>query len=109
MGRVKTFRISETGDSFSTYCPLIEFTTKAGETVIFDTRMCSSKRPYEPGQSITVIYDPQDPQKAQVDSFLGKYIFPAIAVVMGVVFIFLGLLEFAVNTFVRKLREKMAG
>ena len=107
VGRVKTFRISEGDEGGSTYCPIIEFTTKTGETITFDTRMCSSKRPYEPGQSITVFYDPQNPQKAQVDSFFGKYTFPAIAAVIGVVFVFFGLLDFVVNAFVRKLRERM--
>ena len=108
-GVVKTFRLSEGSEGGSTYCPLIEFITKEGETITFDTRMCSSKKPYEAGEAVKVFYDPQNPQKAQVDDFWSKYLLTTIAFVLGVVFTLFTLLEFVVNSFVKRLRERIAG
>ncbi|MDX1379382.1 MAG: DUF3592 domain-containing protein [Anaerolineales bacterium] len=105
-GRVKTFQLSDNVDGGMTYCPLIEFTTDRGETVVFNTLVCSNPAPYEPGEEVTIFYDPLDPTNAQVDEFWSKYTGPFAIGVSGLVILLVAWIQARVSFFVQKITGK---
>jgi len=108
-GFVKTYRISEDSESGgSSYCPLIEFTTKSGQTVTLDTHVCSDPAPREIGEQVTVLYDPDNIEKHQTDDFWGKYIWPFAAAAIGVFFILLELFNVGVRSLVQKINNRLS-
>jgi len=107
-GTVKTFRLSENTESGGTsYCPLIEYTAKSGETFLFNTLICSSPAPYEPGEQVTVFYEPGNPENRQVDSFWGKYIWPFTAAIFGLGIIILELIFSVIRSFTQNLTNRI--
>ena len=107
-GTVKTFRISEDSEIGGTsYCPLIEYTAKSGETFLFNTLICSSPAPYEPGEQVTVFYEPGNPENRQVDSFWGKYVWPFTAGSLGVLVILLELINLGIKSLVQKMKGRL--
>ena len=108
IGRVKTYRISEDAESGgSSYCPLIEFTTKSGQTITLDTHICSDPAPREVGEQVTVLYNPDNPEEHQTDDFWGKYIWPFAAAAVGVSFITLELFNLGIQSLIQKMRNRL--
>ncbi len=50
------------------------------------------------GQSIAVRYDTTDPQKAEVDSAMSRWLVPGCMVVMGLGFLGMGLVFLVIGT-----------
>jgi len=107
-GYVKTYRISDNTESGGTsYCPLIEFTTKSGQTITFDTHICTDPPPREVGEQVMVLYNPGNPEEHRTDDFWGKYIWPFAAAAVGVFFIILELFNLWVQSLVQKMRNRL--
>jgi hypothetical protein len=69
--------------------PQFVFTTSAGRSVQFTSKDGSTAQPYEDGQAVPVLYDPDEPTHAVLDSFWSLW---AATVVLGVFALgFLGL------------------
>jgi hypothetical protein len=69
-GTVTSFTIDTSTDSqgFSstTYCPSVEYTTTTGDTYETLINECSSPRPFDVGDTVTVLYNPAAPDQAQL-------------------------------------------
>ena len=78
------------------YCPLVRFTTTSGQVVEFLSDYGSQPAMHKVGQSVAVRYDPQAPEKAEIDSPLARWLVPGIMLVMGLGFIVLGCMLTAV-------------
>lgn len=57
---------SESNDS--AYSPVVEFTTKKGETSQFESNIQSNPPSYRKGDQVPVLYDPSNPSRAHIDS-----------------------------------------
>lgn len=68
------------------YYPIIQFGTEAGEDVEFRGSMGSSSPSYRRGERVTVLYRPQAPQDARIDSFGGLWAGSLITGGMGFLF-----------------------
>jgi hypothetical protein len=73
------------------YCPIVDFTTAAGQPVRFQSEFGTMPASHEVGQSIAVRYDPNNPQKAEVDSATSRWLVPGCMIGMGVLFLGMGL------------------
>lgn len=73
------------------YCPTVDFTTAAGQTVRFQSEFGTMPASQPVGQSVAVRYDPNDPQKAEVDSAASRWLVPGCMIGMGVLFLGMGL------------------
>jgi hypothetical protein len=73
------------------YCPTVDFTTAAGQPVRFQSEFGTMPASHEVGQSIAVRYDPNNPQKAEVDSATSRWLVPGCMIGMGVLFLGMGL------------------
>jgi len=76
----------------TTYCPLVRYTTKAGQTLTYDSDVCSSPADYKVGDQVQVYYDPQDPGKAQIKNFWSQYLQSITMGGLGLPFVGLGAL-----------------
>lgn len=95
-GKVADFRTMEDDDGSLVYCPIIDFSTQDSRNGSFEGT-CASPAPYKLGDPVKVIYDPQDPDKAQVQSILDEYLIPGILSLVGLPFFCFGLWSFFMN------------
>lgn len=66
------------------YFPVIRFTTAAGATITA-TSKSSKGEGYPIGQSISVLYDPNDPNNLEIDAGWSRWFFVAIATFFALV------------------------
>ena len=76
--------------SAGVYCPLVQFTTASGQPVRFESGFGTMPASHRVGQTIAVRYDPDDPQKAEVDSATSRWLVPGCMAAMGLGFLGMG-------------------
>jgi len=69
----------------SIFCPVVEFTTVTGEKIRFTSEFGSRPAGHDVGQSVNVRYEAADPQKAEIESTMNRWLVPLILVFMGVI------------------------
>jgi len=69
----------------SILCPVVEFTVPSGEKIRFTSDFGSRPAGHKIGQSVNVRYDAADPQKAEIESTMNRWLVPLILVFMGIV------------------------
>jgi hypothetical protein len=72
------------------YCPVVEFTTAAGQAVRFESQFGTMPATHQVGQVVAVRYEAADPQKAEVDSATSRWLVPGCMIGMGLGFLILG-------------------
>lgn len=85
--------IEKKSDDGYTYAPKITFLDKADSREITFISQTSSNPPaYKVGENLNIIYDPNNPEKAKIDSFfnlwLGEILFSAIGLIFFIIGIF---------------------
>lgn len=66
----------------TTFAPRIEFQTKTGQTITFVTSVSTFPAP-RVGDSVTVLYHPNNPTDATLDAFLFKHTIEVVLFLMG--------------------------
>jgi hypothetical protein len=74
------------------YCPVVKYTTKAGQTLTIDSDVCSSPADYAVGDQVQVYYNPGSPSQAQIRNFWSQNLEAVSMTGMGLPFAFLGLI-----------------
>ena len=82
---------------------MVNFTAANGQAVYYDASdFCANPPRYQMGQTIKVLYDPQNPNHVQFAGFVGEF-------GEGILFTFLGLVFFLFGVWVyfwaRKMRQ----
>lgn len=77
------------------HCPVVEFTTAAGERIEFESDFGTSPATHAVGEPIAVRYDPALPKQATLDSIGAKWFTPVLMTAMGLLFMFLGVVFLA--------------
>jgi hypothetical protein len=74
-GTVTDFSVStDADDNSESYCPQVRYTTKAGQTLTYDSNFCSSPPAYDVGQKVELYYDPKKPEDVQMKGFWVQYL-----------------------------------
>ena len=73
------------------YHPVVRFTTAEGRTVQFVSGTGSSPASQSEGDSVEVLYDPDDPQDAKLSGFFDLWLWPFALSALGVAFLVFGL------------------
>ena len=73
------------------YCPVIEFSTAAGQPVRFESEFGTMPASHRVGQTIAVRYGLANPQSAEVDSATANWFVPGCTIAMGLLFFAMGL------------------
>lgn len=79
-----TDRITASGRA-SMICPVVEFTVPSGEKIRFTSEFGSRPAGHKIGQSVNVRYDAADPQKAEIESTMNRWLVPLILAFMSMV------------------------
>jgi hypothetical protein len=79
-----TDRITASGRA-SMICPAVEFTIPSGEKIRFTSEFGSRPAGHKVGQSVNVRYEAADPQKAEIESPMNRWLVPLILGFMGVI------------------------
>jgi hypothetical protein len=72
------------------YRPHVGFIDAAGQRRTFVSNLGSNPASYARGDKVTVIYDPANPARAEIDSFLARYLGTLVFGAFGAVFATLG-------------------
>jgi len=72
------------------YNPKVKFTAGDGRSFTFTSRVGGGKRPAD-GETLSVIYDPRQPEEAEIASFGSMWAFPLVLTFFGVPFFLSGL------------------
>ena len=70
--------------------PVIEFVSEKENTIRFSPNISSNPPMYDIGEIVEVIYDPQNPQNANIDQFLILWLSPLTIFLVGVGMVTLG-------------------
>lgn len=62
------------------YSPVIEFTANNGQTYTFEGDTASDPPAYDVGEQVDVLYDPNDPDTAQINKWTERWLFPMIII-----------------------------
>ena len=86
----------------SIFCPVVEFTLPSGEKIRFTSEFGARPAGHKIGQSVNVRYDATDPQKAEIESTMNRWLVPLILVFMGMIagcmgIVFLGIYGLGVS------------
>jgi hypothetical protein len=73
----------------NSYCPVVHFRVR-GQVYTHYSDICSWPASYEQGQEVRLWYDPNDPQRVQLDDFVGNWLLPLIFGGVGLLFIGIG-------------------
>ena len=68
-----------------TYHPVVEFVTQGGQPVRFRSGSGSNPATFYPGETVTVLHEPDNPRNAVIESFGELWFGPWITGVLGIV------------------------
>ena len=77
-------------DGDVTYKPVVRFSTAEGRTIEFKSSFSTNPPAYRVGQSVAVVYLPDEPEKAQIRGFLSLWMGPMIIAFIGAIFFLIG-------------------
>ena len=63
--------------------PVVEFVDSNGTKRRFTASTGSNQKPYDLGAEVTVVYDPKDPEDADIESKLYQWMIPALVSGLG--------------------------
>jgi hypothetical protein len=111
-GTVIAHAQSRSSDGGLTYAPVISFRTPDGQTVEFKSQTSSNNPSPALGESVEVLYNPRNPQEAEINSFTSLWILTIILSALGAGFFIIGTTVFIAfrrtdtdSPQTRKLRE----
>lgn len=83
------------------YCPQVAFIDAGGRKIEFESKVGAQPPSFAVGQQVQIIYQKSDPHKAEIDSFTTLWLMPGCLVMMAFLFIFMGLMMFALGIFIQ--------
>ena len=91
------------GHEGTAYYPIVKFADRAGHEHTLYSRIGSYPPAYAVGEAAPVLYDPADPQRAKINSFIGLWFLPLIFGILGALDFLTGLfLLFALPGILRR-------
>ena len=73
-------------------CPVVKYTTKAGQTLSYDSNVCTSPAAYAVGDQVEIYYNPANPTQAQIKNFWSQNLEAVSMAGMGLPFVAIGLI-----------------
>ena len=94
-------------DGSATHAPVVRFETPDGREVIFESSVSSHPPAYDIGERVDVLYAPDDPGDAVIDSFWQVYLAPVILGGIGSIFLLIGGGMLVSQIVARRRRERL--
>jgi len=87
---VELVEVRDSDGGSSTYKPVVNFTATNGTTISFASSYSSRPPAYSVGETVEVLYAPDDPNDARIDGFGSLWLGPVILGGIGMVFSAIG-------------------
>ncbi|MFS0515914.1 DUF3592 domain-containing protein [Nostoc sp. UIC 10607] len=78
------------GRSSYVYYPVVEFTTPSGEPTVFEANSGSNPPEFTKGQQVEILYSPEKPNSAMINSWLSLWFLPVMFTSLGSIFALVG-------------------
>ena len=78
-----TSDLYEVNSGSANFYPVVEFTDLNGKKQHFTASTGSNQKPYDLGAEVPVMYDPQDPEGADIESKLYQWLIPGLVGGLG--------------------------
>ncbi|MBX9256680.1 DUF3592 domain-containing protein [Desmonostoc muscorum CCALA 125] len=72
------------------YYPVVQYTTRSGESTIFESNSGSSPPQFAKGQHVEILYTPDKPGSAMINSWLTLWFLPLMLTGLGSIFAVVG-------------------
>jgi hypothetical protein len=79
------------------YRPLVRFRTQDGRTIKFSPSIATRPAPYQVGDRVSILYEPDRPNQAQINRFVYLWFFPMMFIAFGVFTLGMGLLFYIIQ------------
>jgi hypothetical protein len=87
---IEMVRIRDREDGGYMYSPLVRFETTDGSTIEFQSTLRTNPPAYRTGQTVSVLYDPEDPQSASIRGALSLWLSTIVLGFIGSMFLAMG-------------------
>lgn len=83
--KVRRLSTSSSGSKshVTTYYPVVRYQTKEGKNVTVTSLSGSYPAPYKRGDHVTILYDPENPRRAKIESFSSMWLAPILGFGIG--------------------------
>jgi hypothetical protein len=79
------------------YRPLVSFRTQDGRTIKFTPSIAMRPAPYQVGDRISVLYEPDRPKQAQINRFVYLWFYSIMFIAFGFLTMGMGLLIYVIQ------------
>ncbi|BAY15914.1 hypothetical protein NIES21_17350 [Anabaenopsis circularis NIES-21] len=90
------------GRSSTAYYPVISFTSNSGKPIEFEANSGSNPPAYTQGQKVEILYNPQEPESAKINSWLDLWFLAVMHTGMGSLFVVIGGIPLVISFLPRK-------
>jgi hypothetical protein len=87
---IEMVRMRDSDNTGYLFAPVVRFKTLQGNTVDFESGLRSNPPAYRTGQSVSVLYDPDEPRSAAIRGFFSLWLMPIILGFIGSIFLIVG-------------------
>jgi len=95
--------VSKRSDNSIMYTPVISFITREGSEIEFASSVSSNPPSYSVGETVEIMYDPKEPNEADINSFSSLWLGVLVLGILGTVFFLIG---FAIILYGLKKQKK---
>jgi hypothetical protein len=72
------------------FCPIVKFWTPSGQEIQFESQFGTLPASHKVGQTVPVLYEPANPQNAEISSAMTKWLVPLSFGLMGLIVLSIG-------------------
>ena len=105
---IEMVRVRDREDSGYMFTPVVRFQTIEGSTVEFESGFRSNPPAYHTGQTVSVLYDPDEPHSAAIHGFLSLWLMSIILGFIGTIFLTVGTGMVVMSAWAAKFFEQPA-
>ena len=107
-GTVVDIETSTDSDGDTMYYPVVEYVSGGDQLIRFRAGVGTSWQLYAVGDTVAVLYSPEDPESARIDAKMHLYFMPVVLWVVGGVFFVVGTATYIIFTFAMARRRRSA-
>ena len=94
---IEMVRIRNRDDAGYMFAPLVRFQTTDGRNIEFESSLSSNPPLYHTGQTVSVLYDPGEPQSAAIRGVFSLWLIPMVLGFIGSIFTAVGIAMVAMS------------
>lgn len=107
IGNAVSYSNDSNGNSSRYYHAVVVFADQSGQAIKFQSTLGSGSPSYQVGETVEVLYDPDKPNDAEINSFISIWLGAIIVSILGVIFSLVGFIYLIVVRKKSKLKREL--